>query len=361
LLVPLERVLGDLRARTRPVDPRTLPIERTAGLVLAEPLRSHAGVPAEAIALRDGWAIAAGDVVGASSYSPVPVGAPPAWVEVGQPMPAGTDAVLPPDAVAGQGTAVEIVAEVAPGEGVRRAGEDAAPGVILREAGERMRSTDVAVALALGIRQVPVRQARARILSLPIVTPDGTAELVGRLAQAAGAVVEHAAPVSNEFEANALKGQGSDMVIVVGGTGLGGGDQGARVFATSGSLVAHGIALRPGETSGCGVIGAAPVILVPGRVEAALAATLMLVLPSLDHLMSATPRRPSVSGRLTRKVSSGIGMTDLVLLRRTGQELEPLAVADLTLAAIAGADAWLAVPPENEGFAAGETVPAFLL
>ena len=364
LLLSLERALIDLRARTCPVEPRSLPIEASAGFVLAEPLRAPASVPPQAIALRHGWAVAARDVVGASSYSPVPFPAPPTWVEVDQPMPAGTDAVLPPDAVGSQNGFVDIVAEVASGEGVRRAGEDVTTGAILREAGKRMRSSDIAVALAAGIGEAVVRQARVRVVSLPrSAALDGAGDLVARFAEAAGAVVERADLPSRDADAiaGALTGPGSDVVVVVGGAGLGREDHAARALAASEDLIAHGIALRPGDTSGCGMVGAAPVLLVPERLEAALAATLMLVLPCLDHLMSARTRRPAVSGPLTRKVSSGVGMTDLVLLRRTGQGLEPLAVADLTLAAIAGADAWLAVPPESEGFAAGETVAAFLL
>jgi molybdopterin biosynthesis enzyme len=103
------------------------------------------------------------------------------------------------------------------------------------------------------------------------------------------------------------------------------------------------------------------VILVPGRFEAALAVTLMLVIPCLDYLMDATPRRATVSGSLTRKVASMVGLTDLVLLRKVEQGLEPLTTGDVTLTAIAAADAWLAVPPGSEGFAAGETVTAFPL
>jgi molybdopterin molybdotransferase len=362
--MPVERALAELRARTRLVDPRSLPIEATARRVLVEPIRSLSSVPAQAIALRDGWAVAAGDVVGASSYSPVVVTAQPPWVEVGQAMPAGTDAVLPPDAVTAQDGFAEIVAEIAPGEGIRRAGEDAPSGATLREVGERVRSSDIAVALAAGIERIVVHEARVRILSLAgPAALDASGELVARFVAAAGAAAERVGVPSRDIEAiaGALSGAGPDLILLVGGTGLGHEDHAAEALAASGSLIAHGIALRPGETCGCGVVGTTPVILVPGRLQGALAAALTLALPCLDHLMRAAPRLPPLSGPLTRKVSSAVGMTEIVLLRRTGEGLEPLAAGDLTLAAIAGADAWLAVPPESEGFAVGETVAAFLL
>jgi molybdopterin molybdotransferase len=362
-LWPIKSALAELRARSRLVEPRLLPIGEAAGRVLAEPMRSPAPVPAHPTALRDGWAVAAGDVVGASSYSPVVVAAP-SWVEAGQPMPAGTDAVLPPDAVTAQNGLAEIVADVAPGEGTRRAGDDARSGTILREAGEWVRPSDIAVARVTGIEQVLVREARVHVLSVPGPPAlDASTDLVARLAEGTGAVVERTRlPCRDASDvAGALSKAESDLVLIVGGTGLGRGNHAAAALAASGSLIAHGIALRPGETCGCGVVGTTPAILMSGFVDSALAATLTLVLPCLDHLMGAAPRLPSLAGPLTRKVSSAIGMAEIVLLRRVGDGLEPLAGGDLTLAAIAGADAWLAVPPDSEGYAGGETVAAFLL
>ena len=362
-LSSLERALTELRARSHLVDPCSLPMGEAAGRVLAAPIRSPAPVPAHATARRDGWAVAAGDVIGASSYSPVAV-AVPRWVDAGQPMPAGTDAVLPPDAVIAQNGVAEIVTDVAPGEGTRRGGDDAAFEAILREAGERVRPSDVAVALAAGVEQALIREARVHMLSLPGPPAlDASADLVARFAGAAGAVVGRTSLPSRDAPdiAQALRKAEADLVVILGGTGLGREDHAPAALAASGSLLAHGIAIRPGETCGCGVVGTTPAILVPGFVDSALAATLTLVLPCLDHLMGAAPRLPALAGPLTRKVSSVVGMTEIVLLRRVGEALDPLAAGDLTLSAIAGAEAWLAILPDNEGFAAGETVGAFLL
>lgn len=360
-LIPLARALADLMARTRPIEPRSLPIGETAGRVLAAPVQAPAAVPPQSIALRDGWAVAGENVVGASSYSPVVV-AHPAWVEAGQLMPAGTDAVLPPDGVSPHGAFAEVVADAAPGEGIRRVGEDAPSGAILRPAGERMRASDIAVALGAGVGQALVRVSRLRILSLPRPgLSDAAGELVTRFAEAAGAAVERVELPSRDAGviAAALKDDGADVIVILGDAGRE--DEAAEALAAYGSLIAHGVALRPGETSGCGLVGSMPVVLVPGRLEAALAATLMLVLPCLDHLMDAAPRQPMLAGPLTRKVASGVGVTEMVLVRRTAQGLEPLAVGDLTLAAIGETEAWFAIPADSEGFAAGATVPAFLL
>ena len=363
-LMPLNRAVASLCSRTRQAESQDVGLGEAVGRVLAEAIVAPLAMPFHAIALRDGWAVAANDVVGASSYSPCFPPAPPPWIEAGEPMPRGTDAVLPPDGVAVASGVAEIVAAVAPGEGVRAAGGDAAAGAVLREAGERVRPLDAALALAAGIEHLRIRQPRVRIVSLPgaeVVAAAG--ELVARLIEAAGGLVHRVRAASREAAviAAALKEGDADLRVVVGGTGFGRADHAAEALAASGAVVAHGIAIRPGETAACGVVGDAPAILVPGRLDAALAATLMVVLPCLDHVSAAKPSGRQVSGPLTRKVVSAIGMADLVLLRRRDARLDPLAVADLTLATMAAAEAWLAVHPDSEGFAGGDTVAAFLL
>jgi molybdopterin biosynthesis enzyme len=54
-------------------------------------------------------------------------------------------------------------------------------------------------------------------------------------------------------------------------------------------------------------------------------------------------------------------MTELVLLARIDGQWLPLATGELSLEAIARADAWLAVPGGSEGFAAGTPVDAYML
>jgi molybdopterin molybdotransferase len=362
-LAPVRLAEQRLLASLRPVGACSASIGNALGRVLAEPLRCEAPVPAKAVALREGFAVSADAVVGASAYSPILVAQQPEWVETGDVMPAGCDAVLPPDAVSLDQGVVAIGAAAVPGEGLRRAGEDVAHGKILRAAGERLRQTDIAVARGIGVERVVIRTARVRIISLIEGHADMTGSLVGACAEARGAAVERIALRSRDVGSigAALRQEGADLIVVVGGTGLGHDDHAAEALAQAGALIAHGLALRPGETSGCGVVDTTPVILVPGRPEAALAAALLLVRPCLDHLMTASPERSCVSGRLTRKISSTIGMTELVMVRVNGHDLEPIAVADVTLAAIAQADAWLTVAPESEGCAAGETATAFVL
>ena len=68
--------------------------------------------------------------------------------------------------------------------------------------------------------------------------------------------------------------------------------------------------------------------------------------------MSPTPLK------LTRKITSTIGIADVVLLKRNGGDAEPLASGYWPMQALAQANSYYVVPPESEGFPAGATVNA---
>jgi molybdopterin biosynthesis enzyme len=77
--------------------------------------------------------------------------------------------------------------------------------------------------------------------------------------------------------------------------------------------------------------------------------------------LSGLGPRQTVTLPLARKIASSVGIAELVLVEKIEGRWLPLAVGDLSLDAIARADAWLAVPGGAEGFAAGTPVDAYML
>ncbi|MDO9295868.1 MAG: molybdopterin-binding protein, partial [Bradyrhizobium sp.] len=125
-------------------------------------------------------------------------------------------------------------------------------------------------------------------------------------------------------------------------------------------VIAHGIALQPGRTTAVGRIDRIPVIALQGAPDQAFAAWWTLALPVLDRLSGRRPRK-SLELPLARKIASGVGIAEIVLLQRKQGAWVTLAVGDLSLDAIARAEAWLVVPGGAEGFAAGATVDGYML
>src|SRR5512144_1547396 len=89
-LTPLDAALAGLLRELPPVAPIALPLADALGCVAAE-MPVLKAYPPHDIAAVDGWALRANDLVGASSYSPLPLTAPPVWVEAGDAMPAACD------------------------------------------------------------------------------------------------------------------------------------------------------------------------------------------------------------------------------------------------------------------------------
>ncbi len=360
-LTALDTALAALLDRLHPVAPVALPLAEALGCVAAETPRLKA-LPDRDIATSDGWALCARDLVGASSYSPLPLKKSPVWVEAGDTMPEGCDCVIDADCLDATGPMVQALAEAIPGQGVRHAGGEIAEGSIVIATGRQLRALDLFVARAAGLQELMVRRPRLRIVNIP-AGEAVTVHLIAECARAAGADVVRTEATGRDAAsiARAVEpGGASDMLITIGGSGVGRTDATITALAQCGELVAHGIALQPGRTAAVGWIGTIPVIALPGAPDQALAAWWTLALPLLDRLSGREPRQ-SVSLPLTRKIASSVGMTEIVLLERNRGNWMPLVSGELPLGTIARADAWLAVPGGSEGFAAGTPVDAYIL
>jgi molybdopterin molybdotransferase len=360
-LTPLDIALAALLRDLEPVAPIELPLAEALGCIAAEmpPLKAH---PPHDVAATDGWALRARDLVGASSYSPLPLATSPVWVEAGDAMPEECDCVIDSDSVDQAGPLVQVLAEAIPGQGVRRAGGDIAEGTVVVEAGRRMLPRGLLMARAVGMARLLVRRPRLSVVNIPTTGASVTAQLIAESARKAGAAVVcvEAAGRDPESIAKTTDADGCDLLLTVGGSGVGRTDATVSALAQRGEIIAHGIALQPGRTSAIGRIGKVPVVALPGAPDQAFAAWWTLALPVLDRLSGRRPRK-TLSLPLARKVASGVGIAEIVLLERMQGAWSALAVGDLSLETIARAEAWLAVPGGSEGFAAGTPVDGYML
>ncbi|ANV99876.1 molybdopterin-binding protein [Bradyrhizobium icense] len=358
-LTPLEKALDALLQGVEPVAPVEPTLVEALRCIAAEmpPLKTH---PPRDIAAADGYAFCARDLVGASSYSPLPLSAPPAWVEAGEAMPDGCDCVLDSDSLDISGPLPQVLAEAIPGQGVRRAGSDIAAGSPVAEAGRPVLPRHLLIARAVGMERLKVRRPRLGIVNVP--GGSMTAELIAESACAAGAEAVSLTAAGRDAGsiAAALDDSAGDLLLIVGGSGVGRTDAAVTALSARGKILAHGIALQPGRTAAVGRIGKMPVVVLPGAPDQAVAAWWTLARPVLDRL-SGRNCRQTVNLPLARKIASQVGVAEIVLLQREQDRWITLAVGELSLAAIARAEAWLVVPGSSEGFAAGSPVDAYML
>jgi molybdopterin biosynthesis enzyme len=362
-LTPLEKALALLLDGLAPVAPRRIPLATALGGVVAENVALRHRLPLYDMAVVDGWALSAYDLVGASSYAPVMLTVPPAWVDAGDRMPEGCDCVLDTAQVETAGAMVHVLAEALPGQGVRRAGGDLKEGQSVLQAGEPLRAIDMMVARTAGLDTVPVRRPRMTIVTVPSATGDAvTVHMIAEEARHGGAdITVIPAPGRDAASiAAVLKDVTCDLLLTVGGTGAGRSDAAISALTEQGAQLAHGLAVQPGRTAAVGQLKGSPVVALPGAPDQALAVWWTLGRPALDHLAGRRARR-TLTLPLARKISSGPGVADVVLLQQADDHWMPLAIGDLSLQHLAQADAWLAVPGDSEGHAVGTPCAAYLL
>lgn len=358
-LTPLDTALAALLRGVGPVAPVELPLAEAVGCIAAGMplLPAH---PPRDIAAADGWALRANDLVGASSYSPLPLTELPAWVDAGDAMPAGCDCVLDADAVEMSGPLAQVLAEGVPGQGVGRAGGDTADRSPAATAGHPIDAAALLLARLAGVERLSVRRPRLRMVNVPGAS--ATMQMITDLARAAGLdVIAHQAGTRDAASiAEALDVSVCDLLLTIGGSGVGRADAAVTALAQRGAELVHGLALQPGRTAAAGRLGEVPVVALPGSPGPALAVWLALVLPIIDKMSARQPRR-AVTLPLARKIASNVGIAEIALLAEEHKMWMPLAVGEWPLHAIARADAWLLIPASDEGFAAGDPVDAYLM
>ena len=232
-----------------------------------------------------------------------------------------------------------------------RSGADAAPGV-LRLTGGRLRKIDVAALTALGVKRVLIREPRVHVVQTgksDVIT--AAAGLIANAIDGEGGLAVQA----DDLEA-ALKDDSTDCVVAIGGTGQGRKDNSVNTLARVGNVLFHGIGIMPGETTAFGFAGKRPVLLLPGRVDAALAGWLTVGRRMLARLCFRLMEEQPFPAELGRKIASPLGLAEVVPIRRRAGLVEPLASGYLPMQVLARSEGWILIPADSEGHPQGARV-----
>jgi molybdopterin molybdotransferase len=383
------------RTRAEPIG-----LGEALGRVPAEPVLAPHALPGFARATVDGYAVRAADTYGASEGLPsylelageARMGRPP-QVEVrtgtavaiatGAPLPPGADAVLMVEHTQKAATAlVEVLRPVAPGGGMVRADEDAAPGAEIAPAGRPLRAQDLGMLAAAGVTDLSVR-ARPRVTIVStgdeLVQPDtadldigqvrdSTAVALAALVEEAGGKPRHAGIVPDDRDALAETLRGalgdSDVLVVSAGSSVGARDETAAAIASLGEpgIWCHGLAFRPGKPTLLADCGGVPVIGLPGNPRSALVVFRVVGVP-LVRLVGGCiepPPEPTARARLGRDLPSAAGRVDVVQARVREGVATPLFGSSSLLSILTGADGYLVVPEAATGLPAGSEVEVTL-
>ena len=155
-------------------------------------------------------------------------------------------------------------------------------------------------------------------------------------------------------------------MIVIAGSSAGRDDHTADVVAQAGTLLVHGVAVKPGHPVVLGTVDGTAVLGAPGYPVSAALTFDIFAIPLLAALEGAAPvDRPARAARLARRLASSLGSDDWIRVRlgRVGGGLvaAPLPRGAGVLTSLVRADGLLVVPAALEGHDAGAEVEVRLL
>ena len=365
------------------------------GRVLARDMVSGYDVPGFERAMMDGFALRADDIAHASHTSPAVLrvlgdvypgrefaGEVTAGgcvrIMTGAPLPPGADAVVPVERVAigdagADGPTIRLDEPIARGKHVGRRGEDLQRGSLVLEAGRRLRPQDLGVLSSIGIEHVPVvERPRVRLVVtgnelLPAGAPptgvriaDANGPMLAALVARDGglAVSSGIVPDNPEAIAEALRAD-ADVILVSGGSSVGGEDHAPLLLARDGELAVHGVAMRPASPTGMGTLDGRLVFLLPGNPVSCLCAYDFFAGRAIRVLGGRPADWPYRRGQetLAQPIASMVGRVDYARVRVGSNGLEPLGVAGASLlSTTTRAAGFVVVPEECLGYQAGDTV-----
>jgi molybdopterin molybdotransferase/putative molybdopterin biosynthesis protein len=298
-----------------------VPVRRGLGRVTAAPVRARWPAPRFDCAAMDGIAITAGPAAATAGSWRLAASAF-AWVDTGDPMPAGRDTVVERERVqAGADGSAQITGPAPRGRHVRARGEDFQAGQLLIPAGHRLRPADLAAAAAAG--HATLRVARwPRVAIIPTgdeIRPAGTAlgpgdvTDINSLMLASRAAENGARPVVSDVQPDDEDAIAAEVrraavtagiVLVIAGSSAGRSDHAAAVLARAGGLAVRGVAVRPGHPVLLGYAKpdpardgrpgpAVPVIGIPGYPLAAAVIFELFAVPLLAALQGSQRPDPA--------------------------------------------------------------------
>lgn len=340
----VEQARDLLLERVGVLDAQHVGVLDALGRVLARDMTSDIDVPPFDSSARDGFAVRAEELATASEDAPVELrvveriaaGMAPtravgpgeaARIMTGAPVPTGADAIVMAEHATvlegdgGEGSLVRLPHPAAPGEHVRRRGEEVRAGDVVLPAGEVLGPAAIGLLASTGSPTVPV-YSRPRVAVIATGTElveaderpgpgkirNSNAYSVAAQVIAAGGVPLRLPIVPDDLEATraALEraAREADFIVTTGGVSAGDHDCVKPVLEELGELAFCQVAMRPGSRQIMGSFRGVPFFGLPGSPAGAYLGFEMFVRPALRRMQGhAALEGTRVEARLTHDAS----------------------------------------------------------
>ena len=378
---------GDRRTAREAVGP-----EDALGRVTAGPLFARMSAPHYHASAMDGIAVRAEETYGTTERTPktLKVGQDTLWVNTGQAIPQGFNAVIMVEKVHQlDETTLEIRSPAFPWQHVRKVGEDIVATQLLLPQNHRVRAYDIAALINAGIFTLQVwRQPRVAIIPTGSelldyrvikdlsklehnqIVDSNSLILASLVRECQGVpIVCDIVPDDEGKIREALKqavASEADLIIMNAGSSAGSKDFTAHTIRELGEVLVHGVAIMPGKPTILGSINDKPVVGNPGYTVSATISFEQFVRPLLFQFQGLkVPQRASIRVQPARAIPSKLGIEEFlrVNIGQVGDKMvaTPLPRAAGSITTLTRAEGIVRIPALSEGLSQGESVEAELL
>lgn len=369
----------------KPLGPEEIPVVDSLGRVTAEAVQAKISSPFFHASAMDGYAVRFIETFGASETNPVrlKLSEQAVAVNTGDPIPAGFNAVIMIEEINLVKDCIEITEAVTPYKHIRPVGEDIVQTELILPENHVIRPVDIGAMLSGGNHKIMVRR-RPVVTVIPtgneIVEPgaplktgniiDSNSYMIGNLAIQWGGEFRRMDVVSDNkdlLKQKIVEASGSsDLVVVLAGASAGTRDFTPNAVEDLGTVLVHGINIKPGKPVLLGSISGKPVIGLPGYPVAAHMTFEFFGKPLICRLTGIEPAgAQSMKAMLSRHVASSIGHEEFLRVKvgKVGENFiaTPVGRGAGALMTLQRADGIVQVPAMSEGIAAGTEIDVKLL
>jgi molybdopterin molybdotransferase len=382
-----------LREGVRPIERvETVPLIEAEGRVAAADVQSTIEVPPFARSAMDGYAVTSRDLSAAGSERPVRLRIvdriytgqvprtsvePGTAIEIatGAPLPDGADAVVMVEETRPAGNdEVEVLARATAGQNIGRRGADISSGDRVVRSGDHLNASRIGALAAIGCTTVEVfARPRVAVLSTgnEVIEPgaplagaqifDVNRFTLGAVVNMHGGIAVPRPPVPDTMAAHVAaldqSSAAADILIFSGGSSVGDRDLIVDLVAARGSMVFHGIAVKPGKPTAFAIVDGKPFFGMPGNPTSCLSNAYILLVPFLR----ATARLPLYAPRTQRvplgaRIVSQAGRHQFFTVRLRDGMAYPAFKGSGEITSLSQADGYIEIPSDQSTVEQGSDV-----
>jgi molybdopterin molybdotransferase len=194
---------------------------------------------------------------------------------------------------------------------------------------------------------------------------DINSHTLAAIAAANGACVTPFQIVSDTREAleDAVKAlQDHDLIVVAGGSSVGERDLLNGIIEQLGTVLFHGVQVKPGKPTLFGVVAETPVFGMPGYPTSCLSNAHLFLIPALRQLARLPPQREErVTARLSERVVSSSGRTQFLTVQVREGVAYPVFRHSGAITSMAEADGYIVLPTNVDVLEKDDEVTVILL